>query len=83
MIEHVRRRALMSEAIGKIYVATNDNEIADLVKSYGGDVIMTKNRHTNGTSRVAEAITNFDCSHVILLQGDEPLLLPQVMLIKW
>ena len=77
MIEHVRRRALMSEAIGKIYVATSDDEIADVVKSYGGDVIMTQNRHTNGTSRVAEAITNFDCSHVIILQGDEPLLLPQ------
>jgi 3-deoxy-manno-octulosonate cytidylyltransferase (CMP-KDO synthetase) len=77
MIEHVRRRALMSHAISKIYVATNDKEIVDVVKGHGGDVIMTDNSHPNGTSRVAEAISQIDCTHVILLQGDEPLLLPR------
>ena len=77
MIEHVRRRALMSQAIGKIYVATCDREIFDVVKGHGGDVIMTDNSHSNGTSRVAEAISKIDCTHVILLQGDEPLLLPR------
>ena len=77
MIEHVRRRALMSQAIGKIYVATSDKEIVDVVKGHGGDVIMTDNSHSNGTSRVAEAISKIECTHVILLQGDEPLLLPR------
>ena len=76
MIEHVRRRALLSQAIDKIYVATCDKEIVDVVKGYGGDVIMTDSSHPNGTSRVAEAISEIDCTHVILLQGDEPLLLP-------
>lgn len=78
MIEHVRRRALLSKHISNvdIYIATCDQEIADTVKSYNGNVIMTSNTHTNGTSRVAEAVKNIDCSHVILLQGDEPLLLP-------
>ena len=77
MIEHVRRRALMSQAVGKLYVATSDKEIVDVVKGHGGDVIMTDNSHPNGTSRVAEAISQIDCTHVILLQGDEPLLLPR------
>ena len=76
MIEHVRRRALMSQTVDQIYVATCDNEIAKVIKGYGGDVIITENAHPNGTSRVAEAISNIKCSHVILLQGDEPLLLP-------
>ena len=77
MIEHVRRRAILSKAVSEVYVATCDQEIADVVRGYGGNVIMTSNTHKNGTSRVAEVIKSIDCSHVILLQGDEPLLLPR------
>jgi 3-deoxy-manno-octulosonate cytidylyltransferase (CMP-KDO synthetase) len=76
MIEHVRRRALMSKAFEDVYVATCDEEIASVIRSFGGKVIMTANTHTNGTSRVAEAVKEIDCTHVVLLQGDEPLLLP-------
>ena len=77
MIEHVRRRALLCSSLQRVIVATCDDEIATVVRSYDGDVIMTSNSHTNGTSRVAEAVEGIDCSHVILLQGDEPLLLPR------
>lgn len=77
MIEHVRRRALLSETINEVYVATCDDEIAQVIEGFGGKVIRTANTHTNGTSRIAEAVQNIDCTHVILLQGDEPLLLPR------
>ena len=77
MIEHVRRRALLSENVSDVFVATCDKEIAETVRNFGGKVIMTANTHTNGTSRVAEAIKDIDCTHVMLLQGDEPLLLPR------
>lgn len=77
MIEHVRRRALLSSAISDVYVATCDEEIATAVRGFGGKVIMTANTHKNGTTRVAEAVKDIDCTHVILLQGDEPLLLPR------
>jgi 3-deoxy-manno-octulosonate cytidylyltransferase (CMP-KDO synthetase) len=77
MIEHVRRRALLSNAVSDIYVATCDKEIAEAVRGFGGKVIMTANTHTSGTSRVAEAVRDIDCTHVMLLQGDEPLLLPR------
>jgi 3-deoxy-manno-octulosonate cytidylyltransferase (CMP-KDO synthetase) len=77
MVEHVRRRALLAHGVADVYVATCDQEIADVIVTYGGKVIMTGSHHQNGTTRVAESITDIDCSHVILLQGDEPLLLPQ------
>lgn len=77
MIEHVRRRALLSKAVSEVYVATCDQEIADVVRGYGGNVIMTANTHKNGTTRVAEAIKDIECTHVMLLQGDEPLMLPR------
>jgi 3-deoxy-manno-octulosonate cytidylyltransferase (CMP-KDO synthetase) len=77
MIEHVRRRALLAKHIDGVYVATCDDEIADTVAAAGGKVIRTASTHSNGTSRVAEAVAGMDCTHVILLQGDEPLLLPR------
>ena len=77
MIEHVRRRALLSQSLNDVIVATCDDKIASVVDNFGGNVIMTSDTHKNGTSRVAEIIDKIDCTHVILLQGDEPLLLPR------
>ncbi len=77
MIEHVRRRALMAKSLDEVIVATCDSEIASVIRGFGGKVVMTSNTHQNGTSRVAEAIEKIECSHVMLLQGDEPLLLPR------
>jgi len=77
MIEHVRRRALMCPTLSEVIVATCDEEIADVVRINGGRVIMTSDSHINGTTRIAEAVAQVDCTHVLLLQGDEPLLLPR------
>ena len=76
MIEHVRRRALLADMLSDVIVATCDADIASTIRGFGGNVIMTANTHRNGSSRVAEALTSLDCTHVIVLQGDEPLLLP-------
>lgn len=76
MIEHVRRRALLSDKISDVIVATCDEDIAAVIRGYGGKVIMTGDHHRNGTTRIAEAAESLDASHIILLQGDEPLLLP-------
>ena len=76
MVEHVRRRALISKYLKEVYVATCDNIISNKLSKFGAKIIKTSKSHKNGTTRVAEAIDNLNCSHVILLQGDEPLLLP-------
>ena len=77
MIEHVRRRALLCNIFSDVYVATCDEEISDVICRFGGKVIMTSDKHINGTTRAAEAVNYIDCTHVMLLQGDEPLLLPR------
>ena len=74
MIEHVRRRALDSRLIGNIIVASGDREILETVKNYGGEVKQTYRKHLTGTSRIAEAVEDIDCTHVIVIQGDEPLI---------
>ena len=77
MIEHVRRRALISGAFDKVFVATGDERIASLIESYEGNVIRTKKNHISGTTRVAEAAEKIDATHIVIIQGDEPLMLPK------
>ena len=77
MIEHVRRRVLLSKEVSEVIVATCDFEIKKIVEGFGGKVVMTSNDHQNGTSRVAEAVSKIKCSHVLIVQGDEPLIHPE------
>lgn len=77
ILEHTRRRALLVQGLDRVIVATCDKEIEHLVIDNGGEVIMTGDHHPNGTSRVAEAIQSVVCTHVILVQADEPLIMPE------
>lgn len=76
MVEHVRRRALLSWAFSEVVVATCDREIANTIESYGGTAIMTSAAHHAATDRVAEAMAHLECTHVVNVQGDEILVLP-------
>ncbi len=79
MIVHVWRRAMEAE-LGPVYVACDDNEIADAVTAAGGDAIMTRADHPSGSDRIYEALgtieggAEFDA--VINIQGDLPTLDP-------
>jgi len=80
MIEHVRRRVSDSNLFDKVIVATGDDQIISTVTAYGGEVQRTFKNHLNGTSRVAEAVEHFNCSHVVIIQGDEPLITKDTLL---
>jgi 3-deoxy-manno-octulosonate cytidylyltransferase (CMP-KDO synthetase) len=60
-------------------VATCDDEIRDMVESAGGRVIMTADTHERCTDRVAEAAAQVTADVVINVQGDEPLVTPEMM----
>lgn len=74
LVEHVRRRAVEA-GVGPVVVATSDPEIAQVVRAYGGDVVVTGD-HPNGTRRVAAAARGRACGIVVNVQGDQPLLDP-------
>ena len=77
MVEHVRRRVILCPELAEVAVATCDEEIADAVRGYGGKVIMTSPHHAGATDRVTEAMDHFECTHVVNVQGDEILVLPE------
>jgi len=76
MVEHVRRRTVLSRAFDEVVVATCDDAIAEVVRGHGGRVVMTSPDHAGALDRVAEAIRSVECTHVVNVQGDEILILP-------
>ena len=78
MIKLVYENAKKCVDLLDLVVATDDERISFHVKSFGGKVMMTSNKHINGTERCAEAWRNIDDHFdiIINIQGDQPLLNP-------
>ena len=76
MIYHVWLRCC--EAVGQeqVYVATDNDQIAEVVSGFGGQVVMTSSECLTGTDRIAEANQQLDRDFIINVQGDEPLIEP-------
>jgi len=79
MIEHVRRRTALSTSVNEVIVATCDSIIKETVESFGGKAIMTADTHRGCIDRVAEAAKRIDGDIFLVIQGDEPLVLPQMI----
>jgi 3-deoxy-manno-octulosonate cytidylyltransferase (CMP-KDO synthetase) len=63
----------------RVVVATDDARIADAVRGFGGDVIMTRAGHATGTDRVAEVARRLRADIIVNLQGDEPVFEPALI----
>lgn len=72
VIQHVYEK--VAAVLEAAYVATDDERIYDVVKSFGGQVVMTRTDHKSGTDRIEEAIEKIggDWDVVVNVQGDEP-----------
>ena len=79
MIEHVYTRAAEVPGVSAVIVATDDTRIAETVTRFGGVARMTRSTHRTGLERVAEVAADLNCDIVVNIQGDEPLLEPQMV----
>lgn len=79
MIQHVYERAIKAKRLCKVIIATDDERVFDVARSFGADVRMTSPTHPSGTDRVAEVAAELDCDVVVNIQGDEPLLDPNAI----
>lgn len=70
--------AMAVRGVDAVYVATDDDRIADHARGFGADVVMTSDQCRNGTERCADALDKaaIDPDLVINLQGDAPLTPP-------
>ena len=76
-------QAKLSNSLDEVYVATCDDEIKDYIESIGGKAFMTKDTHERCTDRTAEALEKIEAETgervdlVVMIQGDEPMLVPE------
>lgn len=82
MIVHVARRAAQT-GLGRVVVATDTTEIADVVAAHGFEAVMTRADHESGSDRIFEALTALDpngqVETVVNIQGDLPTLDPAIV----
>jgi 3-deoxy-manno-octulosonate cytidylyltransferase (CMP-KDO synthetase) len=78
MIEHVIKKAQTAD-IGPVFVATDDERIAEVARKADATSCMTSPDHLSGSDRLAEAVRDMDCDVVINVQGDEPLIDPDAI----
>jgi 3-deoxy-manno-octulosonate cytidylyltransferase (CMP-KDO synthetase) len=85
MIGHVYYRSKMCTCLADVWVATCDQEIIDYIESIGGKAVMTADTHQRASDRAAEALlkieemTSNSINYVAMIQGDEPMLAPQMI----
>ena len=85
MIGHVYHRSKMCSCLSDVWVATCDTEIVDYIESIGGKAVMTADTHQRASDRAAEALliieekTGSPIDYVAMIQGDEPMLNPQMI----
>jgi len=77
LIQHVVENTLLAGSLADVITATDDERIAEAVRSFGGKVALTRADHPSGTDRVAEVAAGLDADVIVNVQGDEPTLPPQ------
>lgn len=85
MIGHCYFRTAMAKTVDETWVATCDKEIFDYIRSVGGKAVMTKDTHERCSDRCAEAMLKIEAETgnkidiVAMMQGDEPMILPEMV----
>lgn len=82
LVQHVAERAAGAKCCRLLVVAADHARVVEALKTFGTRVILTRDDHPNGTSRLAEAATalNLEPDEIVVnAQGDEPELDPAVI----
>lgn len=80
LLQHVWARCQKATSLEAVIVATDDMRIAEAAFAWGAEVSLTNPRHRSGSDRIAEVAGKLrGVSHIINVQGDEPLIDPKLI----
>ncbi|MDD3941771.1 MAG: 3-deoxy-manno-octulosonate cytidylyltransferase [Sphaerochaetaceae bacterium] len=79
MIQHVYEQGMKAKTLDSVVVATDDRRIVEAVQAFGGKAFLTSVEHKTGSDRIAEVARNMACDIVVNIQGDEPLISPEII----
>ncbi len=72
LVQHVWERARLSRRVARVIVATDDPRVQAAVERFGGEAVITRADHVNGTSRIAEVARGLRAPIIVNVQADEP-----------
>lgn len=81
MVVRTAQQAARSAA-SQVYIATDDQHIADVVRHHGYTPLLTRADHPSGTDRLAEVVAQLalpDDQVIVNVQGDEPMIEPDII----
>jgi len=76
LVQHVVDQVRKCRRVRQILVAADDVAVAEALKPFGTQVILTDPNHPSGTDRIAEVATRLDDELIVNVQGDEPEIEP-------
>ncbi|MFA4918772.1 MAG: 3-deoxy-manno-octulosonate cytidylyltransferase [Thermodesulfovibrionales bacterium] len=79
LIQHVYENSKRSRLAKDVVVATDSETIFERVLAFGGKAVMTDKDHPSGTDRIAEVAASLDYDIIVNVQGDEPLIRPEMI----
>jgi 3-deoxy-manno-octulosonate cytidylyltransferase (CMP-KDO synthetase) len=79
MIQHVYEQVKKAKKIDEVVIATDHKDIMKRVEQFGGTAVMTRQDHESGSDRIAEVAEKVDGDIFLNVQGDEPLIHPELI----
>jgi len=79
LVQHVYERVCRADLVERVIVATDDRRVFDAVEAFGGEAVMSRGEHANGTSRIAEVAVDLDAPVIVNVQADEPEIEPELI----
>jgi len=79
LIQRVYEQARKAKLLDELLVATDSQKIFQVVRNFGGEVLMTSGKCSSGSDRLAEVAKNLYADIFVNIQGDEPLISPKVI----
>ncbi len=79
MVQRVYEQAKKSRLLDRVVIATDDIRIEEVVRQFGGDVMLTSEEITSGSDRVAAIASQVEGDIFVNIQGDEPLIVPEMI----
>jgi 3-deoxy-manno-octulosonate cytidylyltransferase (CMP-KDO synthetase) len=79
LVQRVYERARQARRLDEVVVATDDTRILEAVEKFGGNAMLTSSDCPSGTDRAAEVARQHACDLIVNIQGDEPLMKPEMI----
>ena len=79
LVRWVYERVKTARRLDGVWIATDSREVERACREFTSDIFLSRMEHACGTDRVAEAVSDLDAEVIVNVQGDEPMMDPDLI----